>query len=242
MEKYESIERYGLTKFTLLDYPGKVACTVFVTGCSFRCFYCHNMGLVNYNGISDSSKDDRYGLVRYYELFDFLKKRRVMLDGVCVSGGEPCAKENIVQLLTDIRKLGYKIKLDTNGYHPDKLKEIIDLGLVDYIAMDVKTWKTEYYARLVHIPEDEFDPGRIRESINLIRNSKIEYEFRTTVVNGLLDEMDIYCTAALIAGADKYFLQSYVGNEYSAYSAEEMHKFLDTVKTFVPNAELRGVD
>ncbi|MGN1117523.1 MAG: anaerobic ribonucleoside-triphosphate reductase activating protein, partial [Acutalibacteraceae bacterium] len=162
---------YGLQKMTLLDFPGKVACTLFTGGCNFRCPFCHNARLV-----TELDKDEVYS---EEEIFEYLRKRVGILDGVCITGGEPLMNADIADFITKVRELGYAVKLDTNGSYPETLKNLIDRGLVDYIAMDIKN-TPEKYAQTIGVKKFDFTP--IKKSIEIIMQSGVPYEFRTTVV------------------------------------------------------------
>lgn len=228
---------YGLQKLTLLDFPGKVACTVFTGGCNFRCPFCHNASLVLEPG--------RDGTVPSEEFFAMLKKRQGILDGVCVTGGEPLLQPDLEDFLNKIKDLGYLIKLDTNGSSPDKLKRIIDEKLVDYVAMDIKSAK-ETYPKLTGIQDIYTAP--IEKSVKFLLSGAFPYEFRTTAVKGLHTKEDFAAIAKWIAGAKQYFIQSFVdsgdliGADMGAFSKEEMKDFLETVREYVPSAGLRGVE
>lgn len=187
----------GFQKLTLIDYPGKIAATVFTVGCSFRCPFCHNPELVNLR-LAHNEQSEK-------EFFDFLKKRRGKLEGVCITGGEPTIQRDIIGFIEKIKKLGFLVKLDSNGSRPDVLKKIIDSKLVDFIAMDIKN-QPKRYARTVG---GKADVARIKLSVELIRNSKIPYEFRTTVVPGIHTEKDFVEIAKWIKGAPNYYLQEY---------------------------------
>jgi len=165
----------GIQKMTLLDYPGRVACTVFLGGCNFRCPFCHNSELLD--GSATPVMDEQ-------ELLTFLEKRKGLLDGVCITGGEPTLQKDLPELLTEIKKLGYAIKLDTNGYRPDVLKKLVDQGLVDYVAMDVKNCP-ERYAQTAGLPG--LDITRIEESLAFLLSGAVDYELRTTVAEPLHD-------------------------------------------------------
>ena len=169
MEKYIKIS--GIQKLTLLDYPEHTACTLFVPYCNFRCPFCHNSELLS-------------GDAEFYdenEIFAFLKKRKGVLEGVCITGGEPTIYTDLDRFIRDIRALGYRIKLDTNGYMPDRLGALVNEGLLDYIAMDIKN-SPERYAETAGLPIDSFDISPIEQSIDIIKNSGVKYEFRATVV------------------------------------------------------------
>ena len=226
---------HGLNKTTLLDYPGRVACTIFTGNCNFRCPYCHNSELV----LDPSSQP----VISEDEIFAFLKKRQGILDGVCVTGGEPTVQPDLLDFLKKVKEFGYPIKLDSNGYKPEVLKEAISLKLVDCIAMDIKSGPTNYHvaAGLMSAFTD-----KISESINLIMNSGIDYEFRTTVVKGIHTDFDFEEIGKWITGANKYFIQNYRDNEnvmvkgYESFTDEELEHILDIVEKYIPNAAIRG--
>lgn len=234
---------HGLQKMTLLDFPGKVACTVFLGGCDMRCPFCHNWELVDMS--AQAVMDDT-------ELISFLEGRVGLLDGVAFTGGEPLMRKDLAEMMKKIRDMGFLIKLDTNGNHPDELKKILEEGLVDYVAMDVKN-SPERYGETIGLPG--FDISRIRESIEyLISNGKsqddaagFDYEFRTTVVKQFHNEDSFKGIAQLIKGAGRYYLQEFVDRETVPYAGlegctkEEMNRFLDIVAPYVKNAEIRGV-
>ena len=225
---------HGLQKMTLLDFPGAVACTVFLGVCDFRCPYCHNAELLdpNFPPLMDET-----------ELLAFLKKRQGLLDGVCITGGEPLLRQELPTLLGEIRALGYKIKLDTNGAHPAQLRRILDAGLADYVAMDIKN-SPERYAET--IGRAQFDVAPIRESVRLLMAGDTDYEFRTTVVAELHGEEDIRAIGRWIAGARRYFLQPFTDREtvplagLSAPTQAQLDRFLAIAREFVPETQLRG--
>ena len=190
----------GYQKLTLIDYPGKLAITVFTVGCNFRCPFCHNPELVISSQFVVHDDDEMEK-----EFFNFLKKRRGVLEGVCITGGEPTIQPDIINFIEKIKKLGYFVKLDTNGARPDVLKKIIDKKIVDFISMDIKSsW--ENYDKLAGV---KTDMDRIDLSVDLIRNSQRDYEFRTTVVPGMHTEKDFEKIADWLKGAKKYCLQKY---------------------------------
>lgn len=224
----------GLMKLTLLDFPGKTACTVFTPGCNFRCPFCHNATLVRGEGESISEE----------EFFAFLGKRQGMLDGVAVTGGEPLMHADIADFLRRVREMGFLIKIDTNGSYPDRLKALVSEGLCDYVAMDIKA-SPEGYERATGgaVPMEN-----IKESVRYLMSGAVDYEFRTTVAKGAVLPEDFEGIGKWIKGAKRYFLQGFVdsgdilGENVGAYSSEQMHEFLETVKQYVPAAQLRGVD
>ena len=227
---------HGLQKMTLLDFPGHVACTVFLGGCDFRCPYCHNYELAD--GTADPIMDEE-------ELLAFLKKRIGLLDGVAITGGEPCLHKDLPALMRRIRELGFGIKLDTNGYHPQLLRSILEEGLADYVAMDIKNSPAKY---AVTGGVDRINMDTIRESIALIMNEAKDYEFRTTVVREFHEESDFEEIGRLISGARRYFLQSFTDRDtvpygnLSAPAKEDLEKYAQIVRRFVPDVTIRGVD
>ena len=227
---------HGLQKMTLLDFPGRVACTVFLGGCDFRCPFCHNFELVD--GTEPPVMEDT-------EFFDFLESRKGLLDGVAVTGGEPCLHRDLPAFLERVRAMGFATTLDTAGYHPDLLKELLDRGLLDYIAMDIKNAPEKY---AVTCGVETVDLEKVRASIKLIMESGVPYEFRTTVVKELHEPEDFLSIGALIEGAEKYFLQQFTDREtvpfdgLHAPAPEELDRYAALVAPFVKNAEVRGVD
>lgn len=227
---------YGLQKLTLLDYPGKVACTLFTGGCNFRCPFCHNASLVLTPGVDGEMEES--------EVLAFLKKRKGILDGVCVTGGEPLLQPDIRELLARIKELGYAVKLDTNGSFPDTLREIVQDGLADYIAMDIKN-------SLAHYPQtvgmEPFDTAAIEESAAFLMTGTIDYEFRTTVVRELHSADDFAAIGNWLRNASRYFLQAFVdsGNVLSeglsSYSKPEMEAFAAILRRTMNSVELRGI-
>lgn len=225
----------GLQKLTLLDFPGKTACTVFLGGCDFRCPFCHNSELID--GTAPTELTDA-------ELLAFLEKRHGLLDGVAFTGGEPTLRKDLPDLLVKIRAMGFAAKLDTNGNHPDALKAILDAGLVDYVAMDIKN-SPEKYAATVGLPQ--FDTTNITRSMEMLKSSGIDYELRTTVVKEFHDADSFREIGPWIAGAKRYFLQcftdrdSVVQSGLHAPSKEELERYAALVKPFVAEVSLRGI-
>lgn len=228
----------GLQKITLLDFPGKVACTVFTGGCNFRCPFCHNASLVTH---TETAKN-----ISQEEIFSYLSHRKGILDGVGITGGEPLLHKEIADFCRKIHDLGLLVKLDTNGSFPDRLRALIEEGLVDYIAMDIKNCK-EAYAETCGLRDMSAEVSKIEESIRLIMNAGIPYEFRTTVVRELHSKERLIALAKEISGAERFFLQTFtdsgdlIGEGLSAYSAEEMEELLHWIKPILPSAELRGI-
>lgn len=237
-EAYTKVKIGGLQKTTLLDYPGKVAATLFTSGCNFKCPYCHNRDLV--------FVPENYSFLDSEEVLNFLEKRQGILDGVCISGGEPLMQENLIDLLKEIKSLGYQIKLDTNGNMPERLKEVCETGLVDYVAMDIKN-SPDKYVSTVGLNQDVFQLENIKKSIAYLLSGDVDYEFRTTVVKELHEVDDLLEIAKWIRGAKRYYLQSYEDSEnviqggFSAYSYVELKEILAQVQKILPATELRGV-
>ncbi len=227
---------HGLQKMTLLDFPGRVACTVFLGGCDFRCPFCHNYQLAD--GSAAPVLDDA-------ELFRFLEKRRGLLDGVAVTGGEPCLRRDLPEFLGRIRAMGFAVKLDTNGAHPAMLRRVLEEGLVDYAAMDIKNSPAKY---AVTAGLDAFDPAPVEESVRLLMEGRVDYEFRTTVVDELHEAADFEAIGAWIAGARRYFLQVFTDRDtvpfgnLHAPSADRLRTYLEIARKYVPDTHLRGAD
>ena len=226
---------HGFQKLTLLDFPGKVACTVFTSGCNLRCPFCHNASLaLSREGEAFSEQT----------ILDYLDKRAGVLDGICVTGGEPLLQEGLPQFLRRVRERSLLVKLDTNGALPAQLKALVEDGLVDYVAMDLKS-DMAGYAQACGAPGINLDA--IEESIVYLLSGKVDYEFRTTVVKGLHDEDILRRAAQSIRGARRYYLQKFVdsgdliGTGYEAASDAEMRRYLDAVLPFVQRAALRGL-
>ena len=225
---------HGLQKMTLLDFPGKLACTVFLGGCDFRCPFCHNSELLD--GSAPAVMDDA-------ELLAFLKKRQGMLEGVAITGGEPLLRPDLPDLLRAIRDLGYPVKLDTNGSHPERLAALLEEKLADYVAMDIKNAPDRY-------PEtcglEKMDLTPIRESARLLMNGDTDHEFRTTVVHPLHDDDSFRAIAKWIGGAKRYFLQPFTDRDtvvfkgLSAPSDEELDRWLEILRPVIPAAAVRG--
>ena len=226
---------HGLQKMTLLDFPGKVACTVFLGGCDLRCPFCHNAELID--GTAPAVMEDE-------ELLDFLKKRQGLLDGVAVTGGEPLLRgDDLMRLAEKIRELGYPLKLDTNGTHPERLRKFIDAGLVSYVAMDIKN-SPERYAETCGLREMDLAP--VRESVSLLMEGRTDYEFRTTTTAELHDAESFRKIGEWIRGAKRYYLQKFTDRDtvpfegFHAPAEDEMQQYLAIARKYVPEAEIRG--
>ena len=227
----------GIQKVTLLDYPDHVACTLFLAGCNFRCPFCHNASLV--------TRIDPENDVPYGEVMAYLRKRAGILDGVCITGGEPLLARDLEEFIREIRELGYLVKLDTNGSSPEKLKSLVEKGLLDYVAMDIKN-TPEKYGMTIGI--DGYDPSAVMESAAYLLSGAVPYEFRTTVVREFHKRDDFRAIGEWLAGAEKYFLQGFVDSGdlirpgLRGYSREIMEQALAIVKPYIPAAEIRGMD
>lgn len=226
----------GFQKMTLLDFPGRVACTVFTAGCNMRCPFCHNAALVTHIDNSVSFGEE--------EILDYLKKRKGLLDGVCITGGEPLLQAGIEDFIAKVKAIGYAVKLDTNGTFPEKLISLVDKGLVDYVAMDIKNSK-EKYATTAGI--SSLDIGAVEQSVAFLLEGKVDFEFRTTIVKELHTVDDIAAIGEWIKGAPRYFLQNFVDSgdlicsDMSATSRDELCKMQQKAQEFVLNTEIRGI-
>ncbi len=228
---------YGLQKLTLLDFPQKTACTLFTGGCNFRCPFCHNALLV-----TDLSKDD---IIPEEEILAFLEKRRGLLDGVCVTGGEPLLYKELPDFLKKVKELGFAVKIDTNGSFPDRLKSIIDGGLCDYAAVDIKNSREKYR---MTVGACDFDFSPIEKTINILNGGSVPFEFRTTVTKEFHEISDIESIAQMIAPAKNYFLQQFkdsgnlIGEGLSPHSPETLEKMAKAASKYIPNVQIRGID
>ena len=244
IERYQSIPQggftmqiHGLNKTTLLDYPEQLATTLFTGSCNFRCPFCHNSDLV----LNPSSQP----LISEEEVFDFLKKRKGILSGVCITGGEPTLQKDLHTFIEKIKDLGYLVKLDSNGYRPTILKQLLDDHLLDMIAMDIKSSPKDY-AFASGLPT--LDIRKIEESVDLIKSSDIVYEFRTTIVKELHDEQTFLDIRDWLKGSRSYALQCYKDSDsvikqgYHAPSKKDLEHYLSIVQESIPTAILRGVD
>lgn len=223
----------GLQKLTLLDYPGRLAATVFLGGCNFRCPFCHNASLV--------VRPSEYSISEE-EFFSFLESRKGRLEAVCVSGGEPTLRPELPSFINRIKSMGFLVKLDTNGTSPALIRSLVEEGLVDYVAMDIKNSR-EGYCRTAGV---SVDMAAVEESVALLLSGIVDYEFRTTVVKGYHTNEDFASIGRWIRGAKAYFIQSFKDSgdviEKGLEKPEEMALlgFLEAVKPYVPNAQIRG--
>lgn len=225
----------GIQKFSLIDYPGRIAAVIFTQGCNFRCPYCHNPELVNPKSFGKNTPED--------SVVSFLEKRWGRLDGVSITGGEPTLQSDLIPFIERVKCLGYAVKIDTNGSLPGILNELIEKRLVDYIAMDIKGPFNKYG----EIAGSKIDSEIIRQSVERVMNSGIDYEFRTTVVKSLLDAEDLQKTAALIRGARRYVLQKFVPSKClderfareNTYTEKEFEGIIEKLSADVSSIVLR---
>lgn len=226
----------GLQKLTLLDFPGKLACTVFTAGCNFRCPFCHNASLVLPGEMPHMDTE---------EVLSFLEKREGILEGVCITGGEPCLQDDLEQFIETVRSMGFLIKLDTNGSFPQKLSSLLEKGLLDYVAMDIKTSK-EKYLEVCGVKNEKLLQNVI-ESVEILKSSTVPHEFRTTTAKELQTKEDFEKIGEWLKGEKRYFIQQYetsgelVGAEMTPYSKGELSAFADIMRKYVTDVEVRGV-
>jgi pyruvate formate lyase activating enzyme len=225
----------GLQKVSLIDYPEKICAVLFVQGCNFRCPFCHNPELVDPALYHDCIPEE--------EIFSFLEKRKGILDAVSISGGEPTTHPGLFDFIERVKGMGYLVKIDTNGSLPEVLEKLIDRGLLDYIAMDVKAPLMRYR----EITGSDIKPARIKQSIKMIMDSGIEYEFRTTVVKSLLNKNDLRKIAVTIKDAKRYVLQKFVPSKSldekflseATYSDEDLEDMKEKLKKYVGHVTVR---
>ena len=230
----------GLQKLTLTDFPGNVSCILFLKGCNLRCPYCQNSELIDYK------IDDNYILKD--EVFDFLKKRKGILEGVVITGGEPTVNRDLPDLIKEIRNLGYKIKLDTNGTNPTMLKELIDGNYIDYVAMDIKNTSDKFFTT-TGLPENENEQLllNIEKSINILKRSKIDHEFRTTIVKNFHTIHDLKEINEIIGETEHYFIQNFEDSEYvldhelKAFNDDELLEIKNVLTKRFPKTSVRGM-
>ena len=228
------MEIAGLQKLTLLDYPGRIACTVFLAGCNLRCPFCHNASLVLPDRIPPQMTQDA--------LLEFLQSRKRKLDGVCITGGEPTIHPELPQLIAAIRELGFPVKLDTNGTRPQVLRTLLEQGLLDYVAMDIKNSPANY----VRTCGGKDYLSQVQQSVALLETSGIDHEFRTTVFHPDHTPEDLVQIGQWLQGTEKYYIQQFVNSgdligSGTALTPEEMTALLEAVKPYIPNAQLRGI-
>ena len=225
----------GLEKMSLVDYDGFVSATIFTGGCNFRCGFCHNSPLVlEYKSLPQ---------IPEYEVLEYLKKRKGLLDGVCISGGEPTLQKDLPAFIEKVKNLGYSVKLDTNGTSPDLVKSLWENRLVDYFATDIKSDKNGY-SKIIGI--DNYDLSKVEKTIDYFMNNDVNYELRTTIIKEYHTNTVMENIGKWIKGAKKYFLQKYIDNEncinsgYTEISKEQAEEFRYLLLSYVPNTNLRG--
>lgn len=227
----------GLQKLTLLDYPGKVACTIFFAGCNFRCPFCHNASLVTHIDPEENISRE--------EVLAFLRKRAGILDGVCITGGEPLLAPDLEAFIREIKALGYEVKLDTNGSNAEKLKHLVKAGIIDYVAMDIKN-SPEKYGMTIGI--EGYEMSNVMQSAAFLMEGHVPYEFRTTVVREFHKREDFEAIGQWLEGADRYYLQSFVDSGdliqpgLRGYTKEIMEQALGIVRQYIPASDLRGME
>ena len=232
------MEIHGLQKLTLLDYPGHTACTVFTGRCNFRCPFCQNASLVLH--------PETLAMIPEEDVFAYLEKRKGLLDGVAVTGGEPTLQPDLADFLRRVKGMGYETKLDTNGAKPETLYRILASGLADYVAMDIKS-SPAGYARCAGVSSEKLLEA-VQESVRLLEGSGVPHEFRTTAVKGLHTPEDFAAIGRWLAGTEHYFIQSYADSGdilepgFEAFSREELEELLAAVRPMIPGALLRGTD
>lgn len=228
---------YGIEKLSLVDYDGFVAATIFTGNCNFRCGFCHNSALViNYDELP--AMDEK-------EIFDYLKKRKGILEGVCVTGGEPTLQKDLPEFCEKLKKLGYFVKVDTNGTNPEAVKTLNENGLADYFAMDIKNDRA-HYAEIIGF--DKFDTTKIEKTVSYFLSGAAKYEFRTTLVKEFHSYNNVTEIGKWIKGADKYFLQKFknsqdcIESHLSPVEKSDALRFKDILIEYVPDTRLRGYD
>ncbi len=228
---------FGLEKLSLVDYDGCVASTVFTGGCNFKCPFCHNSALVlDYQNLSTFKEE---------EILDYLKKRKGIIEGVCVTGGEPTLNKDLPSFIEKIKNIGLKVKLDTNGTNPDMVKSLNESGLCDYFAMDIKNDK-ENYAKIIGF--DKFDTVKIEKTVEYFLSGKANYEFRTTLIKEFHTEKNMQEIGKWIKGANKYFLQKFkngdncITQNLNGIETDTAKKFVEILKPYIFNVNLRGYD
>ena len=232
----EDIRIYGFQKLSLLDYPQKMSSLVFTGGCNFRCPFCHNRSLVFLNE-QEGEIDPEY-------IFEYLEKRKKMLDGICISGGEPLLHPGLENFIRKIKDLGLLVKLDTNGSSYEKLKDLVEKGLVDYVAMDVKNIKSEY-AKTIGL--NEFDISEVEKCISYLKENHVDYEFRTTLVKEFHENVDFKLMGEWLRGAKNYYLQNFEDKDtcirggLHSLSKEEIKKKEAQARPYVENIGIRGI-
>lgn len=225
----------GFNKLTLLDYPGLTACIIFTRGCNFNCNFCQNSSLIKIN--------KKQGLISEQEVLSYLTKRKSVLDGIVISGGEPTIQKGLIEFIKKVKKIGLKVKLDTNGYNPEVLQYLIDNRLVDYIAMDIK----HIFANYAKIIKKNIGVDKIKQSIELLKKSQIDHEFRTTIIKEYHHLDDLINIIAFIGKKEKYYLQNFVDSEdvncrgLHGFTDEELISLENTLRKYSKNINIRGI-
>ncbi len=235
-ESKSDVKIYGMQKLTLLDYPGKMAATLFTGGCNFRCPFCHNRSLVFLN--------EQDGEIDKDIIFDYLSLRKKMLDGVCITGGEPLLHEGIEDFIKSIKELGLLVKLDTNGSNFEKLEKLVSNKLVDYVAMDIKNVKSEY-TRTIGL--NDYDLSEVERCVDYLKQGHVDYEFRTTLVKEFHENVDFSEIGRWLNGAKNYYLQNFEDNgtciESGLHSLDinKIREIRDILKPYIENVSIRGL-
>lgn len=225
----------GWQKVSLLDYPEKIVTTIFTPLCNFRCPFCHNSDLVFGQTDIEYSEDD---------ILNYIDMRKNILDGICISGGEPTLQKDLIDFIKKLKSLNILIKLDTNGYKPDVLEELLNNKLLDYVAMDIKNSKNKYF-KTCDIKNNNIN--KIEKSIKLLMNSNIDYEFRTTIIKEFHDKEDIHKIGNWIKGCKNYYMQQYVPSEteikggFTPYTRENLYNFKNILNEYIDNVTIRGL-
>ena len=231
------VKVHGFNKLTLLDYPGRLACTIFLGHCNFRCPFCHNAGLV--------LDPENEPVIPIEEIRGTLKKRKGILDGVCITGGEPTVHKKLPEFIQQIKKMDYSVKLDTNGTNPQMVQDMVKAGLVDYVAMDIKN-APDKYGETAGIARVDLEA--VNETVEFLKSGKVDYEFRTTVTRELHKKEDFLKIRKWLSGSRRYFLQAYKESEqvihpvYSSYSREQLENFRQLLLEEISQVEIRGID
>ena len=231
-----SVKIYGLQKLTLLDYPGKMAATIFTGGCNFRCPFCHNRSLVFLN--------ENEGEINVEAIFEYLEQRKNMLDGICITGGEPLLHNGLEDFIRRIKDIGLKVKLDTNGSQFERLKDLVEKGLIDYVAMDVKNTK-ERYALTIGL--EQYDISDIEKSVEYLKQDHVDYEFRTTIVKEFHEETDFKKMGEWLRGAKRYYLQNFEEQEtcikkgLHEIGIDKLKEIENILKDYVKEIAIRGI-
>jgi len=231
------VKVHGFNKLTLLDYPGRLACTIFLGHCNFRCPFCHNAGLV--------LDPENEPVIPIEEILGTLKKRKGILDGVCITGGEPTVHKKLPEFIQQIKKMDYSVKLDTNGTNPQMVQDMVKAGLVDYVAMDIKN-APDKYGETAGIARVDLEA--VNETVEFLKSGKVDYEFRTTVTRELHKKEDFLKIRKWLSGSRRYFLQAYKESEqvihpvYSSYSREQLENFRQLLLEEISQVEIRGID